>query len=378
MNPPNSLTPIIAEYVWIDGNNNLRSKARTLYKDKTELTPADLPNWNYDGSSTGQATGTHSEIIIKPRAVFKDPFRGGCSILVMTDTYTPDGKPHVTNTRYNAAITFSKTPEEQPWFGMEQEFFLMENNKPLGMPSEFDEENRQGQSNQPAKQGQSNQPAKQGQSNQPAKQGQSNQPAKQGQYYCSVGSENAFGRPVIEDFYRRALSAGILVSGINLEVAPGQLEYQVGPVLGVSAGDQLWMSRYILLRVAETYGYQVNFDPKPIPGNWSGSGMHTNFSTESTRVRGGIKSINEYVIKLALKHEEHIKLYGEGNDLRLTGEHETCSINEFRSGVGDRGASVRIPTSVLRNKCGYLEDRRPASNADAYVVTAKIYDTCVL
>ena len=64
-----------------------------------------------------------------------------------------------------------------------------------------------------------------------------------------------------------------------------------------------------------------------------------------------------------------------GNELRLTGKHETCSIDEFKIGVRDRGCSVRIPLSVYNDKCGYFEDRRPASNANPYEVTAFIMES---
>lgn len=96
------------------------------------------------------------------------------------------------------------------------------------------------------------------------------------------------------------------------------------------------------------------------------------------REEGGIKVIIEAVEKLAKKHKEHIAVYGEGNDERLTGLHETSSIEDFSYGVGNRGASIRIPTSVDREGKGYFEDRRPASNIDPYKVTQKIVETTIL
>lgn len=82
--------------------------------------------------------------------------------------------------------------------------------------------------------------------------------------------------------------------------------------------------------------------------------------------------------KLGAKHREHIAAYGEGNERRLTGRHETASINQFSYGVANRGASVRIPRDAEREKKGYFEDRRPAANADPYVVTGKIFTTTCL
>ena len=82
------------------------------------------------------------------------------------------------------------------------------------------------------------------------------------------------------------------------------------------------------------------------------------------------------------KQEEHIKAYdisgGEDNKRRLTGAHETAPITKFSYGVANRGCSVRIPRMTEKEKCGYFEDRRPASNMDPYVVTGKIMETCVV
>ena len=204
-------------------------------------------------------------------------------------------------------------------------------------------------------------------------------PGPQGPYYCSVGSNNCFGRIIADQHYRACLFAGITVSGTNAEVMPGQWEYQVGPVLGLAMGDQLWMSRYILQRIAEDFNVSISFAPKLFP-DWNGSGCHTNFSTRTMRAgTGGMEYINQMMAKMATQHTEHIKLYGDDNQKRLTGIHETSSMSSFSFGVGNRAASVRIPTSTMHaNGKGYVEDRRPASNIDPYLVTAMIVDTGVL
>lgn len=330
-----------AEYVWIDGFQKLRSKSRTVPGGVSD--PSALPDWNYDGSSCGQAPGEDSEVIMKPRAIYRDPFRGGDNILVMCDTYTPEGVPLPTNTRAACDRVMTKAASEKPWFGLEQEYFLIDNStcKPLGFP-------------------------------------ESGEPEPQGPYYCGIGNRNAFGREVVEASWRAQLYAGLKVGGINAEVAPGQWEFQVGPCVGIDEGDQMWMARYILERVAEIAGLSVNYDPKPVKGDWNGTGCHTNFSTEGMRQEGGYeKEIIPALERLRAKHGEHIAAYGEGNDQRLTGAHETAPITEFRWGVADRGASCRVGSSVAKEGKGYFEDRRPGGNCDPYVVTKMLVSTCL-
>ena len=336
---------IIAEYVWIGGRNELRSKARTLNIDN--MTINNIPNWNYDGSSTEQATGKDSEVIIKPRMIFPCPFRKENNILVMCDTYTPNDEPLKNNHRFKANEIFSRNLNEKPWYGIEQEFFMIDKNtnKVLGFETE-------------------------------------KLPNPHFQYYCSVGSGNAMGRQLIDEHYNACLEAGLSISGINAEVAPGQWEYQIGPVEGINAGDQVWISRYILQRIAEKFNIIIDFEPKPLSGDWNGSGCHTNYSTESMRngttEKTGLDIINESIDKLSKKHKEHMDVYGTGNELRMTGLHETSKYDEFSYGVANRGASVRIPNQTIKDKKGYFEDRRPSSNMDPYLVTSILFQTTVL
>lgn len=330
---------IQAEYIWIGGSGqDLRSKTRTL--DAVPSSPSELPEWNYDGSSTNQAPGHNSEVILKPKAIFRDPFRRGDNILVICDTYEPNGTPLPTNTRYPAEVIMNKAKEHEPWFGLEQEYTIFTIDKvPLGWPK-------------------------------------GGYPAPQGPYYCGVGADKAFGRPLVEAHYRACLYSGVKISGINAEVMPGQWEFQVGPCEGISIGDHLWCARYIMHRIAERFNIIVSFHPKPIvDGDWNGAGCHTNYSTKAMRADGGLQVIYDAINKMSKKHEEHIAVYGEHNSLRLTGKHETAPITEFRSGVADRGASIRIPTQCAAEGKGYFEDRRPASNIDPYTVAARIVKT---
>ncbi|KAF2215563.1 hypothetical protein CERZMDRAFT_56317 [Cercospora zeae-maydis SCOH1-5] len=329
---------IIAEYVWIDASGGVRSKCKTI--EKSEYTGLDsLPEWNFDGSSTSQAPGDNSDVYLRPVAVYPDPFRLGDNILVLAETWMSDGKPNAFNFRHDAAVVMEKHKGEKFWFGLEQEYTLLDfEGWPYGWPK-------------------------------------GGFPAPQGPYYCGVGTGKVFCRDIVEAHYKACLYAGINISGTNAEVMPAQWEYQVGPCEGIDLGDQLWMSRFLLHRVAEDFGAKITFAPKPIPGDWNGAGLHTNVSTEAMRNDGGMKAIEAAMEKLAGRHKEHMLVYGEGNEARMTGAHETASYDKFSWGIANRGSSVRVNRAVAEAGKGYFEDRRPASNGDPYQITGMIVET---
>lgn len=335
-----------ATYVWIDGTGeNVRCKDRVL--EKTPQEASDCPEWQYDGSSTYQAQGGNSDVSLIPRALYRDPFKAGDNdVIVLCDTYKADGTPCDSNHRAAMQSAYDRTKDTEPWFGIEQEYtFLDADGRPLGWPT-------------------------------------NGFPGPQGPYYCAAGAEKVVGRDIVEAHALACLYAGIQFAGTNAEVMPAQWEYQVGPSLGMKAADDLWISRYILWRIAEEFGVVVTFDPKPMTGNWNGAGGHTNFSTKPMREDGGMKAIEAAIEKLSKKHDKHIKAYdprgGKDNERRLLGALETSSIHKFSWGVADRGTSVRIPRGVAKANKGYLEDRRPASNMDPYSVCNAILTTTLL
>ncbi|KAL5278232.1 GLUL.2 family protein [Megaselia abdita] len=335
-----------ATYIWIDGTgDNVRCKDRTV--EFVPQCPDELPVWNYDGSSTGQAEGSNSDTYMRPRAIYPDPIRRGNHILVMCDTYTFDGNPTETNKRKKFVETLNACKGgDDIWFGIEQEYTLLDmDGRPFGWPT-------------------------------------NGFPAPQGPYYCGVGANKVYARDIIEAHYKACLFSGLKICGTNAEVMPSQWEYQIGPCPGVTIGDELWVSRYLLHRIAEDFGIIATLDPKPMVGSWNGAGAHTNVSTTKMRENGGIKEIEAAVAKLSKQHARHIKAYdprgGEDNKRRLIGRLETSSINDFSSGVANRGVSIRIPRGVADEGKGYFEDRRPASNCDPYsVCEAIVYTICV-
>lgn len=355
----------IAEYIWLGGNGEIRSKTRVLrdidligraYYGKCDVD--NIPLWNYDGSSTNQADpDKNTEVVLKPCVIFDDPLQSSCInvninmnvntkhiilyYLVLCDTYDINMKPLSTNHRHNAAInifTEKSVNHFRPWFGLEQEYFMISD--------QFTNAIR----------------------------------LSNGEYYCGTQISN-IQRNIVNEHLNACLSAKIKIAGVNAEVSQNQWEFQIGPSEGIKAADDLIMARFLLERVAEKYNVKISYTPK-ISADINGSGCHTNFSTVQTRNKlnadttSGINVIYSYITKLENKHAEHIAVYGKDNEKRLTGIHETSSIQTFSFGVGTRNTSIRIPNQVAKSDCGYFEDRRPAANIDPYQVTGIMFQTC--
>lgn len=339
---------LVCEYIWSDGTaptQKLRSKTKILSVDVEEKDIAinNFPTWTFDGSSTSQATGDSSDCILRPVKFVKDPTRSckdAACYLVLCEVFGSDMKAHPTNTRAALRSVYKKTSELEPLFGIEQEYTMFKDGRPFGWPT-------------------------------------GGYPPNQGPFYCGVGSDEVFGRELVEEHLNACLAAGLPICGINSEVMPGQWEFQIGTVNALQVADSLILARWILYRLGEKHGITIKLDPKPV-AELNGAGAHTNFSTKQMREEGGMEHIVTACKKLGDKHDLHISNYGYGIESRLTGHHETCSYKEFRYGVSDRGASIRIPLHVNQDGKGYLEDRRPCANVDPYVVTRLILETICL
>jgi glutamine synthetase len=341
------VAPIRAEYIWIDGRRptgKLRSKTKILHNQITSV--KDIPTWGFDGSSTEQAQGNFSDLLLIPVNFCLDPINefdpinGKNHILVLCEVFNVDNTPHVTNNRVALRNAMKKYKKFKPIVGIEQEYTLYgENDWPLGWPKGR------------------------------------GYPSPQGRYYCGVGFDEVHGRPLVDAHLEVCLKANLAISGINAEVMPAQWEFQVGPLDPLEASDQLWLARWLLYRLGEDYGAYAKLDPKPMSGDWNGAGAHTNFSTKEMREKGSYEFIEKICKKLEKFHRKHMKVYGAENEKRLTGVHETCRIDEFRHGKSDRGASIRVPVSSKNLKSEYLEDRRPGSNIDPYQVCTALLET---
>jgi glutamine synthetase len=314
------------EYVWLDGNEKLpQLRSKTRYINSGDILHID--EWNFDGGSTKQGSLKDSDRKLECVRTYKDPFHEG-GLLALCEVRYHSGVPHETNTRTH--LSHLTQTIEGILVGFEQEFTLLNpaGQEPLGLLLS---------------------------------------PTEQGQYYCGAGAINVIGRFLLEEFEEACEKAGIELDGINAEVMPGQWEFQTKPQDPCKAGDDLWVARYILERLSENKPVIVSYNPKPHP-NFNGAGCHTNFSTSLMRKEFTNIQFSSVMKVLEEDHKEYLHVCGDGYEKRMTGECETPRYDKFTWGVGDRGASVRIPEKVSRANAGYFEDRRPCANIDPYKV----------
>lgn len=341
---------ICCTYVFVEGTlEKPRAKARTL--DFEPKSVEDCPEWTFCALASYQWPdgGPQSEAYLVPVALFRDPFLKGRNKLVLCEVLQHDRQPMRTNTRRSCSQAMKEAADQEPWFGIEQEYVITDKDgHPLDWPR------------------------------------RANQVIKPlGPYCFGVGADAAAGRYVSDAHYKACAYAGIKIAGTNAEGALAQWEYQVGPLEGVSAADHLWMSRYILHRVAEDFGLLVSLDPMPYPpGDWIGSAAHTNFSTKAMREEGGVEAIRTAIKKLEENDAAHLSKYDPSktkrNNLRITSGMMTTPRPNFSSDSCSKEVSVRIPLKVAESGKGYFEDRRPGANADPYTVCEAIVRTVCL
>lgn len=325
---------IFVEYVWIDFDGNLRSKLRVENSDFVSKPIKEILWWNFDGSSTKQAEGKLSDVLLKPVRLYNNPFYGkNTAYFILCECYNKDKTPHNTNTRHKCVETANKYNSFKPLFGIEQEYMIIDHSANSLANITLNAGNAEGRS------------------------------------YCAVGGDRSFFRNLSTQHLQYCMKAGIDICGTNAEVTPCQWEWQIGICDSLKVSDDIIMSRYIMERLSEQYNCSVTFHPKPF-SNVNGSGAHTNFSIEQTRnTESGLEEIRKICEILKPHHLLHMSVYGSDNDKRMTGIHETSSYDNFSYGEGNRGCSIRIPLQVVEQGYGYLEDRRPASNCDPYLVT---------
>jgi len=343
MNQQNPIVPLRLEYVWLDGSDskNMRSKVKYTQMDKRKINSIEdmlnmIPQWSFDGSSTKQSKSDNSDCLLKPVKLFPNFIERSKtpSFFVLCEVLDSEGNPHESNTRARLKKNAEEDDDAGFQFAVEQEYLILDNftKKPIGW-STYDEDT----------------------------------PSSQGDYYCGIGSDKIQGRELAEFHANICNMSGIRIEGTNAEVVLSQWEYQTSPKSALHAADDLWMSRFILQRLAEKGNTFISFDPKPVTGDWNGSGAHINFSTRHMRENSDMSYMREMCSGMEKYHEDAISLYGNGNEKRLTGKHETLLVDKFSWGEMNRDASIRIPIYTVNNSGkGYLEDRRPAANVDPY------------
>jgi glutamine synthetase len=342
------MAKVLQYYIWLDGKQNIRTKLRVTKETEFE-------QWNADGSSTFQASIDSSEILLTPVKTVKiDPkyfniskvYGDNTIYIVLCEVHNKDNKPHPTNSRNPAKPIFDKFSEQEIMFGLEQEYFIVDSKTNLPNAKNFELLN-EGKINQ----------------------------HDMDIHYCYVGITETVGRKISEHHMYACIDCGLDISGTNGEVAPCQWEFQIGPVIGIDASDQLIIARFLLMKIAEIYDCKIDFNSKPFGPTISGSGCHINISTKNMREENGFDHIIDGINKLEKVADRSIEIYGEDNKSRLSGACETASWRDFSYSIGGRDTSIRIGYETAKNKKGYFEDRRPGGNTDFYASTSHILET---
>jgi glutamine synthetase len=343
------------EYLWLDAKHHTRSKMRTLYLSHDEAADISLddpasalrviPRWEFDGGATGQATAGGRECVLEPVHAIRHPFPlRPLSIptwLVMCELRIGSGRIHPTDTRAMTRHSFENSAvirDQRALFSAEQEFFFFD--KATKAPHGWTIKST----------------------------------LPRDEYYCGVNRSLKVEREIINELYEKCLACDIPICEASQEVSPAQWKYRIGPAPAPLIGDLLYFAKFILFRLCERHDLYPAFNPKPIKGDWNGSGCHFTISTrhtrhsvkdpaDSSRFSCGSARIREITDKMSDNHEDFMRSTGSKNIERLTGTHNTSNFRTFSIGINTKSASVAIDSSGRG-----LEDRRPGANVDYYTI----------
>ncbi|CAG2118817.1 unnamed protein product, partial [Medioppia subpectinata] len=239
---PNNKVQVM--YVWIIDGTNQHMGSQTKIVPFVPTDASELPLWTPAGASTGHEEG----IYLLPVQLYDDPFRGGNNKLVMCETVRYDRQPTEDNHRHSCKVAMDLVRDQQPWFGVQQEY----------TPAD-------------------------------------------GRHY----EYTEFGAHVVDAHLKACLYAGIAIAGEKTD-NDSKWEFQVGPCEGVTIGDDIWMARFLMQRVAKDFGVDVSFSPYDDRTGVLCRRAHCNFSTEAMREPGGMAAIDRAAECLSRKHDKHI------------------------------------------------------------------------
>ena len=362
--------PVKLEYIWLDHFGEIRSKTK-IYTEAF-VGPEDLPVWDtINFHSPDQGLGIEFMVLLKPVAIYPDPFRGGNHQIVLTEVLNLDNTPHYSNHRALAVEVEEKAKDHEPQFGIEQEYMIFSTTVAT----------REGTQNKKTFIEKKRVPYGWAGHDDPREDEQTRIYIS----YLSVGKGILYGRDLAEEHLDHCLHAGLKIHGINAEANPSQWEYQIGVCGPVEMADHLTVSRYILHRLSEKYNASISLQPKPYKGDhYFGSGLHTNFSTKKMREgadgKKGIQFVEEACEKLCDPelHQKHMDVYGDNKE-RLDGTGLVVgSKDKCTWGKADKKTSLNITVPTIVKEKGYFEDRRPASNADPYRIAARMVQSVCL
>ncbi|GAX81512.1 hypothetical protein CEUSTIGMA_g8940.t1 [Chlamydomonas eustigma] len=345
---------ILVEYVWLGSSgSDLRSKSRVF--DTRPSSVDDVPMIAVDGGSYDQHP-EGQEVFLKPRKLFRDPFRAGDHLLVLCDSFKTNVnsslrnqnssctlEPSNSNSRAPCEETLNQASAHLPIFAAEQEYCILASSTvPSSTPA-------WPYAHLP-------------------------DPCKPYMSVPGLSEANklktyASGRHLAERHLQACLHAGIKITETSQRTSPAARlwSYKLGPLLGVDLADQLWMSRFILLRLSEEEGLSVSFDPTAVGG--AGARCNMKYSTSETRnPGGGLSCIQLHLELLESAHLLHLLAYSKGCvSSRSLG---------FEVGVGgSKEPTLVVPSKTLILKAGHYVDQRPPSNVDPYLAIMVLVST---